>query len=344
MAERYYSIHDIVKFKIVNTNPFEWQFNNVCKKYESFKSKKFKKSDFIIYLGKFTPSNSDCQIIDNIYYIKKDYLYCKRDSYKFTKWEFEISGFESANTIVRVSGNFLSSMAISGYIIDILIRIRMNEKGYPFVHGSCISKNGRGFLFPSRSGAGKTTIALHFVDAGWDFLSDDYTIIHDKKALNYLSQLNIFTYNLSPLIKKNIGVKSAFILGLKHLVYKLTSRYIKIFTTLYPKEVFPSSIIDECKLSAIILLIPKDKFKLNKISKDELIGHLIMSQQIESLPFTKHLVEYSYIFPESKLANHWKWYKENLEKYLPEDIPFYKVEVPRKYDSKIFEKILGVMK
>ncbi|MCZ7393664.1 MAG: hypothetical protein ABOK23_07365 [Candidatus Methanoperedens sp.] len=341
--EKYYNIHNTIKFKLVNTGSSKYQFNKVCSKYKSFESENSKEYDFIVYLGKFDPANSDCQIINNIYYIKKDYLYCSEDSYKFTKWKFEISGFENENTIVRVSGNFLSSMAISGHLIDILMRIKMNQKGYPFIHGSCINKNSRGILFPSRSGAGKTTIALHFVEEGWDFLSDDYTIIHDKKAVGFLSQLNIFTYNLSPLIKKNIGVKSNIILGLKNLLYKMTFGYIKIFTTLYPMEVFPNSIINECMLSAVFLLIPKDEFKVNRISRDELICHLVVSQKLESLPFTKHLVEYSYIFPDSKFANHWKMYKENLKNHLPENIPFYKVEVPQKYDTKTFEKILAII-
>lgn len=96
MEERYFNIHDIVKFKIVNTTPFKWQFKNIYGSYENFEAVKTDDLDFIVYLGRFKPTNQDCYITEEKYYIKEDYFYCQKDSYKFTNWEFEMSGFESA--------------------------------------------------------------------------------------------------------------------------------------------------------------------------------------------------------------------------------------------------------
>lgn len=49
--------------------------------------------DIILNIGKFTPSNNDCYLIDHKYHIKENYLYCKDFSGK-AKWEVEILGFE----------------------------------------------------------------------------------------------------------------------------------------------------------------------------------------------------------------------------------------------------------
>ena len=339
MAERYYNIHDIVKFKVVSSSLFERQFSNIYESYKNFETEKIDNPDFNVYLGKFTPSNHDCHIIQDKYYIKENYFYCTKDSYKVIKWEFEMAGFEGDNTTVRIHSDFIGYMFMAGIIIDFLIRFKMNEKGYPIVHASCVSKDNHGFLFSARSGGGKTTIALNLVENGFKFLGDDFSILHNNAVLSFLSPLNIFTYNLSPVIRRNFGVKNKVILGLKELLYKMTLGYIKIFTMINPCDVFPDLIADKSKLDGIFLIIPKEEFYIEKIGKDELIEHLIMNQKLNSLFFLKYISEYSYIFPESNLSTHWDRYKENLKMNLPDNIPVYTVEVPQKYDKKIFEKI-----
>ena len=343
MAERYYNIHDIVKFKIVNTNHFKWRFSNIYVAYKNFETERMDNLDFIVYLGKFTPSHQNCYIINNKYYVKKDYFYCKRDSYKFGKWEFEMSGFENGITTVRVSSNFIGYMFMSGFIIEFLIQYKLNEKGYPIVHASCVSRNNRGFLFSARSGGGKTTIAMNLVEKGFNILGDNFVILHQGDVLSYFSLLNIFTYNLAPIVKRNFGTKNKVILGLKELFYKATLGYIKIFTKVNPKEIFPELTVEETKLNTVFLLLPGRGMKIEKISKGELINHLVMNQKLDTLSFLEYISEYSYVLPESKLATHWKRYEENLKANLPDNIPFYKVEVPQKYDKKVFEKILEVI-
>jgi hypothetical protein len=343
MTEKYYNIHDIVKFKITHTSPFEWQFGNIYGAYKNFETTKTDNLDFVVHLGKFTTSNQDCYIINNKYYVKEDYFYCKKDSYKLTNWEFEMSGFEEGTTIVSISSNFPGYLCMSGIIVDFFIHFKMNEKGYPLIHASCVSKDNHGFLFSARSGGGKTTIALNLVENGFKFLGDNFSVLSNNEIMSFLSQLNIFTYNLSPVIRRNFGFKNKVILGLKELLYKVTSGYIKIFTTINPCDVFPDLIADKSKLDNIFLIIPKEEFYIEKIGKDGLVDYLVMNQKLDTLFFLEYISEYSYVFPDSKLATHWKIYKENLNRNLPNNIPLYKVEVPQKYDKRVFEKILEVI-
>ena len=343
VTEKYYNIHDIVTFKIVKeTNILDGLLSNINIEYKNFESEKLSNPDFTIYVGHFTPSNRDCYILDDTYYIKEDYLYCK-DSYKLAKWELKMSEFEEGDMIVHISNNLIGSMFISP-LIDFLISFKINERGYPLVHGSCVSKNCHAYLFPARSGGGKTVTSLYLTEKGFDFLGDNFVVLDKGNVLSFLSPLNIFTYNLAPIIKNNVEFKTKGILGLKHLLYKMTMGYAKIFTKINVKDVFQNSIIDKSKLDSIFLLLPKEEFCIEKMDKEELINHLVMNQKLDSLSFFKYMLEYSYMFPDSNMATHWYRYKENLRKNLGGKIPIYKIEVPQRYDAKVFERIYEVIK
>ena len=343
IAEKSYNIHDIVTFKIVKQiNILDNFLSNIDIEYKNFESEKLRNPDFTIYIGNFTSSNRNCYILDDTYFIKEDYLYCK-DSYKLAKWKFEMSGFEGGDMTVHISNNLIGSMFISP-LIDFLISFKINERGYSLVHSSCVSKNNHAFLFPARSGGGKTVTSLYLTEKGFDFLGDNFIVLDKGNVLSFLSPLNIFTYNLAPIIKNNLRIKNKLILGFKQLVYRMTFGYAKIFTKINVRDVFSNSIINKSKLGSIFLLMPKEEFSIEKISKEELINHLVMNQKLDSLSFLKYMLEYSYMFPDSSMATHWTRYKENLRKNLSKkDIPIYKVEVPQKYDTNVFEKILEVI-
>ena len=343
MIEKNYSIHDIVTFKIINkTNFFHKFVSNLDIGYKNFEVKNLTNTDFTVHLGDFIPSNQDCYILDDKYYIRKNYVYCKENSYKLAKWKLEISDFESDNTIIRISSNLIGNMLIAP-IIDFLIQFKLNEKGYSLVHASCVSKDSHAYLFSTLSGGGKTTIAMYFVEKGFDFLGDNFVILHGNNVLSFLSPLNIFTYNLTPIIKSNLGVGKMIILDLKHLLYKMTGGYAKIFTKINVRNAFSNKVVDNSKLDSVSILIPKKEFHIENISKEELINHLVINQKLELISFLDYMLDYSYMFSESNMATHWTRYKENLRKNISEDIPIYKIEVPQRYDAEVFGEILGVI-
>ena len=320
-------------------------FGNPDIEYRDLKSNKEDDVDFVIYLGDFVPSDERSFVLDNSCNIKKDYLYCE-ESYKIAKWKFEIAGLEG-RTIVRASGNIVSMMFIIGYVIDPIIRFKMNEKGYPVIHASGVCFNDRGYLFTGRRGSNKTMIALHLLKKGFRFLGDDHMILGNDYVYGYASPLNIkcareHTYNLGPLAK-NIGLKHKISMNLKYLLFKLTLGYAEIFEKIDIHEILPQSVVNKSKLGSIFLLLPKEEFHVEKIERDTLVDHILMNEKMEFIPFLRNLYEYAYVFPESYVADFWSTYKENLKRALPEDVSCYKVEVPKRYNREVLDGITEVI-
>ena len=337
--EKSYNIHGILRFKIINRSNFlNRLFGTVNLEYKNFETERVNDPDFTIYLGDFTPSNQECRILDNHYYVKEDYFYC-RDSYKAARWGFEISGFESEDTKIRIYTNSFASMIISGFLIDPLINFKLAEKGCALVHGSCVSKDNHAYLFTAQGGGGKTSTALYAVERGFNFMGDNFTILDKGYALSFLSPLNIFSFNLVPVVKKNMKIKSKAEFHLKNILYKMTG--LRIVTKIDVKEIFTNSLNDKSKLKTIFLLIPKGKFGIVEIDKEELIGHMVANMKLDSFPFLKYMMMYSYVFPESRMATHWDRYEENLRRNLSDHVTIYRVEVPQRYDINTFEEIWG---
>jgi len=335
--EKSYNIHGLVRFKIINRGNFLNRiFSTVNLEYKNFETERADNPDLTIHLGDFVPSNEECGILDNHYYVKEDYFYC-RDSYKIAKWKFEMSGFESGDMKIRISTNSFASMIISGFLIDPLINFKLNEKGYSLIHGSCVNKDDLAYLFTAQGGGGKTSTALYAVERGFDFLGDNFTILNKGCVRSFLSPLNIFSFNLVPVVKKNMGIKSRTEFHLKNILYKIAG--LRIVMKINVKEIFTDSLNDESKLKSVFLLIPKGKFDIVEIDKEELIEHMVANMELDSFPFLKYMMEYSYMFPESRMATHWARYEENLRRNLSDHVTIYRVEVPQKYDMKTFEGI-----
>jgi guanylate kinase len=337
--EKYYSVHDIVAFKIIeNVGLLGEPFKNRDPELQDFESIGMANHDFTVYLGKFTPHNQDCYFLDEKYYIKEDYLYCK-DSYRYVKWELEISGFGQSNMEVRLNCNLPGKMFASDLIINHLIWLKLNEKGYPIIHGSGVSKEGKAYMFAGQGASGKSTIALNLIERGFKLLGDHFVILNNGYIMSFRSALHITGFNITPSIKDNMCLKHKVFFYSNELLYKLMGRGTA--TKINVKGIFPNSLEDKAKLHSIFLLLPKEKFKAERISREDLISHLVMNQKLESFPsFIKYMVEYAYLFPQSNLATYWEHYEENLRRALSQEIEIYKLEVPRRYDAKTLNAIL----
>ena len=57
--------------------------------------------------------------------------------------------------------------------LDSSIRILLHSQGLFYLHAAALERQNIGYLFVAESGAGKTTNALHLVEKGWNYLSDD---------------------------------------------------------------------------------------------------------------------------------------------------------------------------
>jgi hypothetical protein len=344
IPEKYYNIHDIVRLKIVDQNHFfNRLLSNVFIQYENFESQGTQAPDIVAFLGEYIPANEACSIVDDKYFVKNDYVYCSGDSHKRARWTFELSGFEGHQTVIRISHNVAGGIFVQGVLLDFLIKYELNRRGFPMIHASAVSRDNRAYAFAARSGGGKTTIALNLLEHGFRILGDNFVILNDGVVRSYLSPLNLFTYNLVPTIRAKMGSKDILLLRLKALLYRITAGYAKLFTKINPQDAFPDSVIDSAPLDMLFVLIPRERFNAELISKEEVIGHLMANQKLDFLNFIKYASEYSFVFPESRLATHWETYEDNLQKNLGDDVAFVKVEVPRKYDSGTVERFLDAI-
>lgn len=114
MADYFYNIHDIVKFKVTAKDRlmFSSYYDRFKHEFECFRVESIDNADFTVEVGPFKPDNYECVITEEgNYFIKEGYLYTN-DSYKTAKWEVEISNIEDETVRVRVNPNF------SGYLFS----------------------------------------------------------------------------------------------------------------------------------------------------------------------------------------------------------------------------------
>jgi hypothetical protein len=341
-----YNIHNIVKFEVIDKRSY------VIKKADSFYNHftyyrdygNVKNLDFIINVSDFSPKNDDCQVLDGKYYVKEGYIYCK-DAKKLSKWKVEISNLNSSPTTINIYTNVLGSISTLSNFTEFLIHLKMTEKGYPLIHASGVLMENRGIVFASRSGGGKTTIATYLMEKGFKYFGDNFIIINNSQIYNFLSPLNLYKYNLTPLIKKHLSFKKKFSLFIKNFVSLISGGYIKLSTELNLFDIVPEQIAVDGKLDTLLWVIPKSDFSVHIISKKELIDHLIYNQQIEfmHMPFLNYLYAYSYVFPSSKIGNHWKIYEESLKNAIGNNIKIMKIEVPLKYNNSVIDEILKIV-
>jgi hypothetical protein len=341
---QYFNINNIVKFKFEGPEKFCNSF-----RYLNYNSDAIKEDDldFIVNVGPFKPDLENCSIFDHNYYIKEGYLYVKEDSYKLLKWKIQIKNFHEKPFIINICSksspifNKIFYIVIEQWIVDSFINFVLVNKGISLIHASSILKNDQAILFAGRSGAGKTTISTQMMKNNYQFISDNYSIITSKQIVfGFIEPLNIFSYNLNIDVRKAMSRYQIFILQLKNILYKISQGYIKIFTPINPSSIF--EIGKEGNLKAIYLIIPQnhenDDIKLQQISKDLMIGHLMYNQKLEFPFFNKYLSAYSYVYPGNSLVYFWENYVGNLGESL--NNCNYLMHIPTKLDENILMEIV----
>lgn len=333
----YYNIHNLVAFQIAHrVGLLDRLFPDWDIELQGFASEKEDAPDFTVLLDRFAPDNDNCVILDNDCYVREDYLYC-RDSYKYARWELEMSGFERSPMTVRIHSNCLGKSLIPELVLNHLIWLKLNEKGFPVVHGSAVSREGKAYVFAAPGAAGKSTIALNLVERGFQLLNEHFTVLDRGMAWSFPTPFHIMDFNLAPIIRKNMSLKHKASFQLRQLFHRLTGR--RLATKILPRDIIPNSLADKAILHSVFLLLPRDGLRVESIGKEELIRHLVMNQKLESASFMRYMTEYAYMFPRSRLATYWARYEENLGLALDTAQAFYRLEVPLKYSAQDLDRI-----
>lgn len=111
------------------------------------------------------------------------------------------------------------------------------------LHAACVGLHGRGVLLMGPTGAGKTTVALHCLLNGFDFLSEDSVFVapHSMKATGIANFIHVRAESLrwlkgspesslirgSPIIRRRSGVKK-FEVDLRDKRVNLAQKPLKI--------------------------------------------------------------------------------------------------------------------
>lgn len=357
LISKTYNVHDILRFKIHwkekrNTLIPRKILNKTNLKFSFFEEQENTSVapdyDIILNIGKFSPDNSDCYLIDHGYYVKNNYLYVKEKEGR-AKWELEIIGIE--NTPTTINFNIKCPKSISGLLYpdfmaqNILLKIlelKLATKGYFLAHAAGIEKNNEAYIFAGRGGSFKTTITMEFIRREqFKYLGDDRIIIRENEVLSFPFNLEIFNFMLQNLKNEN----SWNIISRLRLINYLTS-------TSFHKFSFVSS---NCPQIKAIIILEKSKYitpnyiDIQEISAEECILKLFFNNRIEDFvdieflnitsgPFLRYLLAYYHVFPDNKL---FKTLKDEMDilKNTIRKIPCYRALIPSHYTIEIFKTL-----
>jgi len=298
--------------------------------------------DLAVTVGRFTPDHQDCIIQDDDYCIRDNYLRCRKDRHSYATWQLQICGLGQSGTKVDIRPNALGKTLIPELVVNPLIWYKLNVKGYPVVHGSAVSRDGKGYVFAGRGASGKSIIALGLVERGFQLLSDHFVILSDDEVLSLAAPFHIMDFNLVPLLRENMNTKHKALFLSRQLSRRLMGR--RIATKILPTDILPQALLaDRARLRSLFLLLPREELRVERIDREELVKHLVANQKLEFVPFIKYMMEYAYLRPESDVATYWSRYEDNLRQALKCTDDFYKVEVPLRQDERTLEAIAELL-
>jgi len=269
------------------------------------------------------------------------------DKRKLSSWEVEITNIEDSPAI-RIATNFVGNITAPLNLIEFFVQYCLLKKGVSVVHASAIGRNGKCILFPARSGGGKTTVALSLLEEGFSYLGDNYIILHKGIARNYISPLNIFTYNRLPVVERNLTSRQRLSMFFKKRLYGITGGYFKIFEKINPAGLFANLIEDDLDVGLICLLevncVPAgNELSVKNISRGHLIRKLRYNMELDMLTFSRYIYSYGYMFPNSTLAGFWELYEQNLEQNLPAEVAAVSMNAPMHWTSSKIDKTVELI-
>jgi len=351
-----YNIHDILKFQICSDKKFGFRaLQNL--RFSCFQVEQVEKPDIVLNIGKFTPSNENCYLVDYKYYVRDNYFYC-RDSEGKVSWELEIKGLEQGDIII----NLHLSKRFHMQPVDLLriplffpqafllriIEHKLSTKGYFLTHSAAVSKDNQAYLLSGRAGSFKTSLCMDFVRrGGFTCLGDDRAILQQDRVFGFPVNSAIFEFMV-----KRLPDETHF--GVQKQVQFVTG-YLR---GKYGKD--RGNGAQSGKLKAMLLITRSNRAKNNKQVNFEplpqsslggIVDSILISNRLEdfsgmgmpgfgisSAPFLRYMLAYSFVFPDSLVAT-WERDMAGKLRNTLENIPVYMVEIPPDYSPDTFDQI-----
>ena len=351
-----YNIQNILKSQIIrDAKPGFSDLLNL--RFSCFQVEQVDEPDIVLNIGRFTPSNQNCYLVDHKYYIKENYFYCRESEGK-ASWEVEITGLEHGDTTI----NLHIDRKLQIQPVDLLrvplflplafllrtIEYKLGTKGYFLTHSAAVSKDNQAYLLSGRAGGFKTSLCMDFVRrAGFTCLGDDRVILHKDGVLNFPMNSAIFEFMVKRLPDEtHFGILKQ----LQFVAAHLRSKHKKA------RENGDKS----AKLKAVFLVAKGSGLHTNKQVKfvplpgtfsDQVVDSFLLSNRLEdfsgmgmpgfgisSAPFLRYMLAYTFVFPDSLVAT----WERDMAGYLRntlENIPIYRIEIPPEYSLDTFSQI-----
>lgn len=330
-----------MRIEIVGSNRFD-QSRDL--KFSFFQVDNVNDPDIVLRIGRFKPLNHGCQLVEQKYHVKENYLYCK-DSDGLSRWEVEINGFEEGRTEINFNGGRIDPMYIllpnlwAQDVVKPMLEYKLAQKSHSFIHGGAVSKDSKVYIFAGRSGATKTSLIMDLVRKGnFDYLADERLILGKGKVLCFPMSLFVFDYTLNHCSTEYLGLTDYIrlfgrVIGTRH-------RFdIPIRKTARPRALF---IIEKKGISSA---------NITELVLDHGIAKLVANNKLDlSIPipaavsshFLSYMIAYSFVFPRSNFADYWDSLTNQLEAIL-KNIPIYLLTIPIQYDKGVFEAVVSFL-
>jgi hypothetical protein len=341
-----YNIHDILRFRIVRDSSRGLR-DLINLKFSFFEVEDVDNPDITLNVGRFTPSNDGCYLVDHKYHVKDDYFYCK-DSEGGAGWEVEVMGFGDKPTTINLDSrlNGFRAFVYPDFIAqNFLLRViehKLGNRGYFLAHSAGVSKNRQAYMLAGRGGAFKTSLSIDFIrNAGFEFLGDDRVILHKDGVYSFPLGLNVFDFMCNHLPGEDSWGISDKIRFLGYLSGGGGNR-VKVGE--------PSN------LRNLFFIVRSNKKAVAKrpVSPEDAVDKLILNNRLEDFislrcmgvnsgPHLRYALAYSYIFPGDRVVTQRKRLEGELADIL-QDIPVYEIEIPNTYNQAVFKEIHDFIK
>lgn len=341
-----YNIHEILKFQIVRDKRKDLM-RDLNLEFSFFEVNYVDDPDIVLNIGKFTPSNTSCYLVDHKYHIKENYLYCK-DGGGSAKWEVEIMGFEEGNTTINFDSSVFGlenllfpDLLAQNIALKPIIEYKLGRKNYFLIHSAAISKDNQAYVLAGRGSAFKTTITMDLVrNGGYDFLGDERVIIYEDKVLSFPLHFLMYTYRSQYLPTESF----------RNMLDKI--RFVKYLRNNSNYTNLDVPVINSSTLEAIFFIVRTNEpgVRITPITLEKAVDKLIANEKGEMLRnsslalsdfgyhYLEYMLAYSYVFPESKVAKYWRNVREDVRKIL-DGVPTYEIEMQYKYNHEVFDAI-----
>ena len=245
-----YNIHDIVKVKS-EIPLFELEYFE-CKKLDDpdMIVKKMKKNKLGLRFRR--------SIIDDEYLSSNIIMYSEHFGSMGSQFEIKFSHpIEiSVNELIAKSRHVLYVN-----LIEPLMRFLMISKGYILLHSACLSLNGHAVLISAPPDTGKTTLSINCVKKGFNFLSDDMTIIRlPNTALCFPKPMTISAHTFQTAIDAAEVTSGKLGLKIRSLIHSKSGRQFMRNLSKYNVPIFTINTIGQW-------IIKPPKFRITDISK-----------------------------------------------------------------------------